>query len=276
MDLKTGNKTAYFTGSDILVETALLGHGLPSLTNEQIAAEWPNLDHIKLVWLEKGQVRKGGIEEFLLNRQAIKQWKRSDGNHIKAMMKAGENAFLTVSALLALTHDDPGRSLIVTAGLGGVRENRISADLLAVREGQSIVFATAFKDVLDYQQTFDYIKENGIHVLGWQESYSDGFLFKLAEKYSLRSIDEGMLAAELRQFGHAIVLNSIPYEQRLKNIEILKQARQTGLEAEKRGEQFHPAVNKALDRATAGKSSELQLKALLDNLSAAEKLLGMM
>jgi pseudouridine-5'-phosphate glycosidase len=274
MNLKTGNKTAYFAGSDILVETALLGHGLPSLDNEQIAAGWPKLDHIKLVWLQKGKVRRGGIEEFLPNRRAGQNWKRADGNHIKAMMKAGENAFLTVSALLALNNDNSGRSLIVTAGLGGVRENKISADLLAVKEGQSIVFATAFKDVLDYQQTFCYMKENGVHVLGWQESYSDGFLFKHAEKYSLKSIDEGMLAAELQQFGHAIVLKSIPYEERFSNIEILKQARQTGIEAEKRGEQFHPAVNKALDQLTAGKSSELQLNALLDNLTAAGKLPG--
>ena len=276
MNLPNENKIENYAGVKILVETALLGHGLPSIKNEQIAAQWPEATSVKLVWLQAGQIKTGGIAEFLSIRLTGQDWRRANSDNLAAMINARQNAFLTVSALIALFDNEDNKSIIVTAGLGGIRDNTISADLQVIQKSHAIVFATAFKDVLDYEQTFNYINANKINIGGWKNSVFDGFIFRHPLAYKLKSIDEESLYWQMQKNNHVIILNGIPLHKRIDDSGILQQARQAGEEGGKQGEQFHPAVNKALDQLTAGKSSELQLQALVDNLSAAGELLDMM
>lgn len=269
MNLPNENKIENYAGVKILVETALLGHGLPSIKNEQIAAQWPEATSVKLVWLQAGQIKTGGIAEFLSIRLAGQDWRRANSDNLAAMINARQNAFLTVSALIALFDNEDNKSIIVTAGLGGIRDNTISADLQVIQKSYVIVFASAFKDVLNYEQTFNYINANKINIGGWKNSVFDGFIFRHPLAYKLKSIDEESLYWQMQKNNHVIILNGIPLHKRIDDSGILQQARQAGEEDEKQGEQFHPVVNEALDLLTAGKASELQLEALSANLSAA-------
>ena len=45
-----------------------------------------------------------------------------------------------------------------------------------------------------------------------------------------------------------------------------------GLEAEQKGEYYHPAVNKEIDRLTDGYSTKIQLESLVENVRLAHAL----
>ncbi|MED9948068.1 MAG: hypothetical protein U0J50_07445, partial [Peptacetobacter hiranonis] len=46
-----------------LVESALLTHGLKSISNEELINRWKS-DRKNIVWIDNGNVIIGGIEEF--------------------------------------------------------------------------------------------------------------------------------------------------------------------------------------------------------------------
>ena len=73
--------------------------------------------------------------------------------------------------------------------------------------------------------------------------------------------------------GHSIlVINEIPEEQRIADRAILDEAVAYGLEAEKQGGYYHPAVNARIEALTDGASARLQLKALVANARLAAEL----
>lgn len=68
---------------EYLVESALLTHGLKSVSNETIKKEWQDPGK-KITWIDHGEIRIGDIDEFLefRSRQPLIQeltvicWKR--------------------------------------------------------------------------------------------------------------------------------------------------------------------------------------------------------
>lgn len=258
--------------TDVLVETALLGHGLPSITNDQLKEKWPKAPNIKLVWLEKGIVKSGILDDFLENRLKGNKWKRANNTNLQELIDKKENAFLTVSSLIKLFNTEQPKSIIVSAGLGGVKDNKISQDLKIIKNSNAIVLATGFKDVLNFKQTFDFIKKSKVNVMGWETSLFDGFIFEHQFKYPLEPTNQVQLASQLKRFEHAMIFNKLPVNQRLNNLSILHEAGLAGEKAEQMGNEFHPAVNAALDRLSEGKASELQLQALVNNMCLASKL----
>lgn len=49
---------------EYLVESALLTHGLKSVSNETIKKEWQDPGK-KITWIDHGEIRIGDIDEFL-------------------------------------------------------------------------------------------------------------------------------------------------------------------------------------------------------------------
>ncbi|NLW41298.1 MAG: hypothetical protein GXY96_10330 [Tissierellia bacterium] len=68
MNLMDGSKLNF------LVETALLGHGLVSVKDEEILSLWP--EGVKLAWVEEGRVRVGTIEDFIPARKEAEERKK--------------------------------------------------------------------------------------------------------------------------------------------------------------------------------------------------------
>lgn len=273
----------------IYIETALLGMGLPSISNQQMLDDWsakpaglpgqamprPGINPDKqsaaesyLVWLEKGEVILGDLPRFLSVR-ANPAMQRIDGNELATAQANHSSGFLTASAVMRLAR--PGGAITVTAGMGGIRGAHKSDDLHCLTRLPVLLIAAAPKDVLDLSATLQYLIRQGTRVSGWQVSQCDGFLFQHppVEVPTLKR-----LADVCGNQGNAgsLILNPLPAGERLTDENMLPEALQAGLAAKDRGESFHPAVNAALDRLSNGLSSMMQLRALLQNIHLAVKI----
>lgn len=263
MNLKVGSKPKRY-----LVETALLGHGLISIEDEEILSLWPN--GAMLAWVERGQIRIGTIEEFIPARSKSHSWKRLDGIRIKEELEENTNAFLTASATMVVAKE-VGYPLVVSAGIGGIgdiEEEKLCYDLPALANLGISLIATSPKDMLDIKGTLDWLKEHGVRVLGFKRDFCNGYLMVLSDiKLSGElNIDN---ASDL-EFGCNLILNPIPEEMRIKDSPFLEEAIKSGKKAERNGAHYHPAANAAFDRLSSGKSSKIQLKSLIANIEVAE------
>jgi pseudouridine-5'-phosphate glycosidase len=272
----------------IFIETALLGQGLPSISNQEMLELWTsnsssptylpddsiprmeqqlrNSDDVEthLIWMEKGNLIQGDLTRFLAERMTPGM-RRIDGMHLAAAQEKGESGFLTASAVMRLS---PPGALTVTAGMGGIRNANQSDDLFCLTTLPVFLVASSPKDVLDLTKTIQYLFRHGTQISGWQNAQCDGFLFhhppvtvptlKLSPEVSIRRPNLGCL-----------ILNPIPASKRFQDRKLLQKALSAGIEAEKQGESFHPAVNGNLDRLSGGLSSKIQLQALVQNINLA-------
>lgn len=254
----------------ILVETALLGQGLPSVHPEEIAYFWPYDDCIRLAWMEAGECITGTIADFFKASNRICDWKRVDARKFDLAIQEKHNAFLTISATLKLANK-LNSQVLVTAGMGGIFEDRSSADLEEIPKHRVLLISSGFKDVCNASQSLAYLQKCGIWAARTEPGLMNGFLFPgqdytLDELYHHQSLDN----LPLHQGG--VLFHAIPAGLKLQQPEYLKKALAT---ARKAGtEQFHPMVNKELDQLTNGYSSYLQLRALISNLHLARQILS--
>ena len=151
---------------NFVVETALLGQGLVSVSNNRIEELWP--DGALVTWLQKGRVVLGSIEEFLYYKEQIKSWRRIDGLKIYDSMNEGVDGFLTASATVKVARD-LGYPVAVSAGIGGIGdiiEERLSYDLPALAQTEITLIATSPKDMLDIPGTINWLHNNGVKTFG--------------------------------------------------------------------------------------------------------------
>jgi pseudouridine-5'-phosphate glycosidase len=250
----------------VLVETALLGQGLPSIAGAQMAGIWPAAREVVPVWLQEGRVVLGGIEQFLPLR-AQEEWPRIDGDRLDEAITGGRSGFLTASAVMRVANA-AGGNLVVTAGMGGVRNGRVSQDLILLSRLKVLLVASAPKDSQNLWDTIAYLRRMGVRTVGKESRCVDGFLFT-GDPVCLDAVYGGESPANLSAGQWCLLLNPLPAELRLRDHEILKEALAAGDRARQKQEEFHPAVNRALDRLTCGEASRLQLQALAANLELA-------
>lgn len=263
MNLKDGNKSKRY-----LVETALLGHGLISIRDDEILELWP--DGASLAWVEKGEIRIGTIQEFIPSRSKSDDWKRLDGLMIKQGLSNNINAFLTASATMVVAKE-VGYPLVVSAGIGGIgniKSEKFCYDLTALANLGISLVATSPKDMLDIEGTFDWLKNKGVRILGFDRDYCNGYLMilnniKLAGELNINNINNFKL-------GYNLILNHIPENKRIKDLSFLTKAIKVGENAEEDGKNYHPAVNAAFDQLSLGNSSKIQLESLISNIRVAE------
>lgn len=251
----------------VLVETALLGQGLPSINNSQIARLWPVSSLAVLVWLEQGKIVTGGINDFLRVRADIK-WRRVDGCRLNEAMREASSGYLTASAVMRVAVRT-GAVIVVTAGMGGIRGNVVSDDLECLSTLPVLLIATSPKDHVNIRETLQYLKRNRVKVIGNKTNICNGFLFS-GENILLDGINKGKNLPELSTGKKGcLLLNPLPSEFRMSDYRLLEQAVEEGEMALRRHQEYHPAVNAALDRFTNGRSSLLQLQALVANIKVA-------
>lgn len=251
-----------------IVETALLGHGLPSIKNTDILSIWPK--DAMLTWIEKGEIRIGTIEEFISRRMENDHWGRFNGLKVKEGLSKDANGYLTASGAMVVAKEIKC-PVVVTAGIGGIgdiyKEN-LCYDLPALSQLGITLVATSPKDMLDIKATINWLENHGVKVLGVDTEYCSGYILalqnhKLSGKLSIKN-------ANKLKYGCNLILNPIPKEKRLKDSRILQEAIKSGKEAEKEGKAYHPAVNASFDRLSSGISSKIQLESLVSNIEVAK------
>ena len=106
--------------NEYLIETALLTHGLYSVSDEELVKLWEP-EEKSIVWLEKGKIKIGGIEEYLPLRNRATEVARISCDKLDEAISEKRDAALTASATM-LVAEREGIGLAVTGGMGGVRD----------------------------------------------------------------------------------------------------------------------------------------------------------
>ena len=255
----------------ILVESALLGHGLRSISDTELLSKWPSKD-LNIAWIEDKQIRIGSLEDFIKFRKNSQCSARADGLAVKEQ-QFQDNSFLTASGTMVAA-ERFGFDIVVSAGIGGVGDivdEPFCYDLVALSLSNVVLIATGPKDMLDHQATFDWLKQNNVKIFGNKFPLYNGYIFKLDSfplEFSLQNNKEILKDAQ-----HRLILNPIDQSKRIQNITILNKGIQKGKEAESAGEYYHPAVNSYFDEVTKGLSSNIQFDSLIDNILLAKVVL---
>lgn len=248
-----------------LIESALLTHGLKSITNEEIRKVW-DINEKNIAWVSEGEIVIGAIEEFLKFRKNAESYIRINSDTLENALKEGISGALTASGTMAVCKK-LGIPLAITCGMGGISEgDRICQDLSALAELPVALLTTGPKDMMERQRTIDWLIEHDVKVYGTERDYCTGYVFS-GEKIHLQGIYQ-----EKEIQPSMLLIHEIPEEKRVKNNELLEIAVQEGNRAAKEGKSFHPAVNGKLDDLTEGYSSRIQLESLLENAKYAGEL----
>lgn len=244
-----------------LIESALLTHGLPGITEEMLLEAWQQKD-AQIVWMEEGRPVLGTIEAFCEFRRAAASYGRIHYQIYDQAAKEGRTGALTASGTMKVC-ETLGIPWAVSCGIGGLARGddpKGCHDLEALEVSPVSLAATAPKDMFDAEVTIRAMQEVGILVLGDPEAVCDGYLFLT------KQVELAGLAEEKRPGEPVLVLRGIPREFRIQERSILEEACAYGNEQKAQGGLYHPAVNQKLSLMTGGRSSKIQLASLIDNI----------
>ncbi|MBQ7800891.1 MAG: pseudouridine-5'-phosphate glycosidase [Oscillospiraceae bacterium] len=252
-----------------LVETCLLTHGLASVTDEMLLEHWPE-EWNCIVWVDRGEVRIGGMRDFIPFRRRSGEVCRIDCDTFADAVKNGVSGALTASGTMRVCQE-LGIGLAVTCGMGGLGDivgEELCPDLPALERIPVSLISTAPKDMLDIEGTIRWLTDRGVQVLGAGTDRCTGYIF--------RSTDiplSGQIGTSLPQpAGKLLILNPIPEADRIQDLSLLSLGVAEAKEAEKQGGYFHPAANAAYDRLSKGWSSVIQMHSLVANATLANRL----
>lgn len=254
-----------------LIESALLTHGLVSISSTELADIWPQ-EYENIVWVDKGKIHIAGIDEFLPFRAQANRLCRIDSEHLPSALHEGASGALTASGTMAVCKL-MGLPLAVSCGLGGIGDiqaERLCPDLPALRDLPVTLLGTCFKDMMDVPATMSWLRKHGVRVLGIDTDLCTGYLFSNAQVLLDGKLETYDLPA---QAGRLLLLNPIPKEERIAPLSLLETGIAAGKQAEAAGGYYHPAASAAFDRLTKGASSRMQLRSIIANAKLAQKLM---
>ena len=254
---------------ECLVETALLTHGLRSVSNEEIKKVWTE-EEDNITWVSEGKIVIGTMEEYLEFRKWADSLIRIDCHLLERALKDKLSGALTASGTMEVCRKQ-GIHLAVTCGMGGlgdVKGEELCPDLPAISAFSGGLITTGPKDMLDRQKTFSWLIDHKVQVLGAERDFSTGYIFR-GEKIRLQGVYK---KDQIKDGVPFLLVNEIPEEKRIADRNILADAILEGKKAEQEGRYYHPAVNGRIDELTEGYSSWIQLESLLENAKLAKKL----
>ena len=132
---------------EYLVESALLTHGLKSVSNETIKKEWQD-PRIDCDLLEKALVEK-------------------------------QSGALTASGTMAVCVK-MGIPVAITCGMGGIGDikgEELCPDLPALQQIPVVLISAGPKDMLDRKATIDWLISHGVKVIGTERNYCTCYVF---------------------------------------------------------------------------------------------------
>lgn len=253
-----------------LIESALLTHGLPGISNEEMLEAWPE-DIKNITWMDNGEVVIGSMAEFIGFRKRAADFLRVNSGNLQECSENGMSGALTASGTMEVCRR-MGIGIAVTCGMGGFSKGAAEescADLDALAEMPVALIATSPKDMLDVRASLEWLYEHGVTVTGIQSEKCTGYLFNSTDV----ALNGGSAEPdEISVKAPMLILQKIPEEKRVGDMTILDRAIAKGEKAEEEGRYFHPAVNGEIDRLTSGYSARIQLDSLIMNAQLAEKL----
>lgn len=250
-----------------LVETALLTHGLRSVTNEEIRKVWTDKDN-NIAWISDGEIIIGDIDLYLEFRKKAEKLIRINSDTLEDARTRGLSGALTASGTLAVC-EKFAIPLAVTCGMGGISDgDRICQDLPALVKMKASLLTTGPKDMMDREKTIQWLIDHNVKVLGVDREYCNGYIF-VGEKVKL----QGRYGKDTKEIKTpTLLIKEIPEEKRVQDSSFLSVGVEAGKKAAKEGCSFHPAVNGKIDELTDGYSSKIQLESLLANVRFAKTL----
>lgn len=120
---------------EYLVESALLTHGLKSVSNETIKKEWQDPGK-KITWIDHGEIRIGDIDEFLEFRSRAAAYPRIDCDLLEKALVEKRSGALTASGTMAVCVK-MGIPVAITCGMGGIGDikgEELCPDLPALQQ----------------------------------------------------------------------------------------------------------------------------------------------
>ena len=252
-----------------LVESALLTHGLKSISNEELINRWKS-DRKNIAWVDNGNVIIGGIEEFVEFRKNSDSLIRIDCYQLEDAIKNKKSGALTASGTMKVCERE-GIKLAITCGMGGIGDiigEELCPDLPALRDIHVALISTSPKDMLKIDETIEWLKENDVRVVSKNSDRCSGYIFNSAD-VEIEKVDDLSYESLTNKL---LILNGIPNDKRVNDLSILEKAIQNGKEAEKQGRYYHPAVNAKIDELSRGYSSEIQLDSIIANVELAEEI----
>lgn len=255
------NSTLFF------VETALLTHGLVSVSDESLLKGW-RIGEPCLAWVESGALRIGTMEEYLPFRRKAGKALRISSDKLDRAYAEGWDGALTASGTMEAARR-AGIGVAVTCGMGGIGEiaaEELCPDLPAVRDLPVVLIGAAPKDVVDISATIGWLLREGAAVYGRYEAFVSGYL-AVGKKVALSGVYAGQ-----KLTPPALLLNPIPEGNRPAGPHEVELAMAAGRAAEALGEPYHPAANRKFDELSGGLTSRLQYLQLVENALWAREL----
>lgn len=256
-----------------LVETALLTHGLRSITNEELAANW-HCPNAVLAWVDRGVLHLGNLSDYLPFREHAEKVCRINCNGLEDALQNGISGALTASGTMAVCKK-LGIPMAVTCGMGGIGDlhgEELCPDLPALCNMPVALISTSPKDMLDIPATLHWLQEHGVHIAG---EPCTGYLFcgePVSVELPLSSCATESAVRCYTAHGGLLILHPIPEKERVQDRSILTDAIAAGKAAEAAGRYYHPAANGEIDRRTEGYSSRIQLESIQQNILLAERI----
>ncbi len=263
--------------AEVVLETALLTHGLPWPTNLQtmeallqaVEAEGARPRPIGVVG---GRVRVGLSKAEILRLAQGGAAKASLWN-LAALVAAGKDAGTTVAATVHLAHR-AGLEVFATGGIGGVHHTPFdeSADLLLLSRTPLLVVASGPKSVLDLEATLERLETYGITVLGFRTDRMPAFLSPDSPYPLPARVETPLEAARVYREAKALGLGGVllfnpvseglPYQEVQAHVEEAnREARRLGVT----GKDLTPYLLKRLAERTQGRSLEVNRRLLVEN-----------
>ena len=256
-----------------LVETALLTHGLRSVTNRELESSW-HCPEATLAWVDRGELKLGTIGEYLPFRERAEELVRIDCDHLEEALQKGVSGALTASGTMAVCQRLK-LPMAITCGMGGIgdlRGEELCPDLPALMNIPVALISTSPKDMLDIPATLQWLRQHGVHTAG---EPCTGYLFcgeSNPLELPLSEVKSETAVRRLTADGGLLILNPIPERERVQDSSILADAIKAGKQAEAEGRYYHPAANGEIDRRTGGYSSRIQLEGLQRNILLAQSI----
>ena len=272
----------------VALESTIISHGLPRPGNLAAARAFEEMltevgvtpatiaviDGVPKVGLDPAD-----LERIALDESVIKVSSRD----LALAMVTGRTAGSTVAATSQLAAN-AGIRVFATGGLGGVHRGFAesldeSADLTVLARTPITVVSAGVKSILDIPATLERLETQGVAVVGYRTSRFPAFYLTDSGEVldwrldTAKEIAEVMAARDqLGDTAALLIANPLPPEKQLDpelHDRVLAEALAAADRADVRGKAVTPFLLDYLQRATEGKSVEVNLDVARGNIALA-------
>ena len=162
---------------EFIIESALLTHGLKSISCEQLKRELDK--NWKIAWLDHGQIHVEAVDEFCEFRNRAAAYGRVNYFNYDQAVEEKRSGALTASGTMRVC-EERGIPLVVTCGIGGLVPDQSTEkcnDLRALMRSEVSMLATAFKDMFDAAYTIEQAEKAGVRVCISDQVLPEGYIF---------------------------------------------------------------------------------------------------